>query len=80
MQELPNNKETNNGYLTSLTDQINFLKEENKTKNTAIQILSENQSYLSKQSEKQEFILPKKVSQKKKLKVTQLKVTSNHPP
>ena len=80
MQELPNNKETNNGYLTSLTDQINFLKEENKTKNTVIQILSENQSYLSKQSEKQEFILPKKVSQEKKLKVTQLKVTSNHPP
>ena len=80
MQELPNNKETNNGYLTSLTDQINFLKEENKTKNTVIQILSESQSYLSKQSEKQEFILPKKVSQEKKLKVTQLKVTSNHPP
>ena len=80
MQELPNNKETNNGYLMSLTDQINFLKEENKTKNTVIQILSENQSYLSKQSEKQEFILPKKVSQEKKLKVTQLKVTSNHPP
>ena len=45
IQELPNNKETNNGYITSLTDQINFLKEENKTKNTIIQILSENQSY-----------------------------------
>ena len=65
MQELPNNKETNNGYLTSLTDQINFLKEENKTKNTVIQILSENQNYFSKQSEKQEFIFPKKVSQGK---------------
>ena len=51
MQELPNNKETNNGYLTSLTDQINFLKEENKTKNTVIQILSENQSYFLKQTE-----------------------------
>ena len=36
IQELPNNKETNNGYVTSLTDQINFLKEENKTKNTII--------------------------------------------
>ena len=44
IQELPNSKETNNGYVTSVTDQINFLKEENKTKNT-IQILSENQSY-----------------------------------
>ena len=32
IQELPNNKETNNGYVTSLTDQINFLNEENKTK------------------------------------------------
>ena len=32
IQELPNNKETNNGYITSLTDQINFLKEENKPK------------------------------------------------
>ena len=52
IQELPNNKETNNGYLKSLTDQINFLKEENKTKNTIVQILSENQSYLSKQLEK----------------------------
>ena len=63
IQELPNNKETNNGYVTSLTDQINFLKEENKTKNTIIQILSENQSHFSKQSEKQGFIFPKKVSQ-----------------
>ena len=35
----------------SLTDQINFLKEENKTKNTVIQILSENQSYFLKQTE-----------------------------
>ena len=42
IQELPNNKETNNGYVTSLTDQINFLKEDKKTKNTIIQILSEN--------------------------------------
>ena len=65
MQELPNNKETNNGYVTSLTDQINFLKEENKTKNTIIQILSENQSYFSKQLEKQEFIFPKKSSVRK---------------
>ena len=48
IQELPNNKETNNSYVTSLTDQINFLKEENKTKNTIIQISSENQSYFSK--------------------------------
>ena len=48
MQELPNNKETNNGYVTSLTDQTKFLKEVNKTKNTIIQILSENQNYLSK--------------------------------
>ena len=48
IQELPNNKETNNSYVTSLTDQINFLKEENKTKNTLIQISSENQSYFSK--------------------------------
>ena len=55
----------NNDYVTSLIDQINFLKEENKTKNTIIQILSENQSYFSKQSEKQEFIFPKKVLQKK---------------
>ena len=45
IQELSNSKETNNGYVTSVTDQINFLKEENKTKNTIIQILSENQSY-----------------------------------
>ena len=65
IQELPNNKETNTGYITSLTDQINFLKEENKTKNTIIQMLSENQSYFSKQSEKQEFMFPKKVSQEK---------------
>ena len=69
IQELPNNKETNNGYVTSLTDQINFLKEENKTKNTIIQILSENQSYFSKQSEKQEFIFLKNFC-RKKLKVT----------
>ena len=66
IQELPNNKETNNGYLTSLTNQRNFLKEENKTKNTIIPVLSENQSHLSKQSEKQELILPKKVLQEKK--------------
>ena len=65
IQELPNNNETNNGYVTLLTDQINFLKEENKTKNTIIQILSENQSYFSKQWEKQEFIFPKKVSQER---------------
>ena len=65
MQECPTNKETNNDYVTSLTDQINFLREENKTKNTIIQILSENQSYFSKQLEKQEFIFSKKVSQEK---------------
>ena len=64
IQERRNNKETN-GYVKSLTDQINFLKAENKTKNTIIQILSENQSYFSKQSEKQEFIIPKQVSQEK---------------
>ena len=46
IQELPNNKETNCSYLTSLTDQITFLKEENKTKNTIIQILSEKQLFL----------------------------------
>ena len=65
IQEPSNNKETNNGYVTSLTDQINFLKEENKATNTIIQILSENQSYFSKQLEKQEFIFPRKVSQEK---------------
>ena len=64
IQERRNNKETY-GYVKSLTDQINFLKAENKTKNTIIQILSENQSYFSKQSEKQEFIIPKQVSQEK---------------
>ena len=58
IQERPNNKETNNDYVTSLTAQINFLKEENETKNTIIRILSENQSYFSKQSEKKEFIFP----------------------
>ena len=45
IQERPNNKETSNGYVTSLADQINFLKEENKTKTTILQILSENQTY-----------------------------------
>ena len=65
IQELPNNKETSNGYITSLTDQINFLKEEGKTKNTIIKILSENQSYFQKQLEKQELLFPKKVSQNK---------------
>ena len=77
IQELPNNKETNNGHVTSLTDQINFLKEENKTKKTIIQFLSENQSYFSKQSEKQEFIFPKKVSQEKIKSNTQGLTTSN---
>ena len=75
IQELPNNKETNNGYVTSLTDQINL--EENKTKNTIIQILSENQSYYSKQWEKQEFIFPKKVSQERIKSNTQDLTTSN---
>ena len=77
IQELPNNKETNNGYVTSLTDQINFLKEENKIRNTIIQILSENQSYLSKQSEKQEFTFPIKVSQEKIKSNTQDLTNSN---
>ena len=80
IQEPFNNKETNNGYVTSLTDQINFLKEENKTKNTIIQILSENQSYFSKQLEKQEFIFPKKVSQEKIKSNTQDLTTSNRFP
>ena len=61
--------DTNIDHVTLLIDQINFLKEENNTKNTIIQILSENQSYLAKQSIKQELILPEKASQK--LKVTQ---------
>ena len=65
IQERPNNKETNNGYGTSLTDQIYFLKKENKTKNIIIQILSDKESCLSKQWEKQEFIFPKKVSPEK---------------
>ena len=60
--------DTNSYYVTSLIDQINFFQKENNTKNTIIQILSENQSYFSKQSQKQEFIFPKKVSQKKNLK------------
>ena len=80
IQEPPNNKETNNGYVTSLADQINFLKEENKAKNTIIQILSENQSYFSKQLEKQEFIFPKKVSQEKIKSNTQDLTTSNRFP
>ena len=80
IQEPFNNKETNNGYVTSLTDQINFLKEENKDKITIIQILSENQSYFSKQLEKQEFIFPKKVSQEKIKSNTQDLTTSNRFP
>ena len=43
-----------------MIDQMDFLKEENKIKNIINQILLENQSYFSKQSEKQEFIFPKK--------------------
>ena len=42
MQDIPerrNNKETNTDYIKSLIDQIGFLKKENKTKNTIIQIL-----------------------------------------
>ena len=74
MEERPNRKETNNGYIT---DQINFLKEENKTKNTIIQISSDNQSYFSKQWEKQAFIFPKKVSQEKIKSNTQDLTTSN---
>ena len=70
-------QETNDGYVTSLTDQINFLKEENKTKNTIIQILSENQSYFSKELEKQEFIFPKIVSQEKIKSNTHDLTTSN---
>ena len=63
IQDRPNNKETNTDYVTLLIDQINFLKEENNTKNTIMKILSDNQSYFLKQSEKQEFIFPKIVSQ-----------------
>ena len=59
--------DTNIDHVTLLIDQINFLKEENNTKNTIIQILSENQSYLAKQSIKQELILPEKASQKLKV-------------
>ena len=40
-------------------------------------ILSENQSYFSTQSEKQEFIFPKKVSQEKIKSNTQDLTTSN---
>ena len=76
MQELPNNKETNNCYVTSLTDQINFRKEENDQKYNNSN-LSENQSYFSKQSEKQEFIFPKKGSQEKIKKNTQDFTPSN---
>ena len=39
--------------------------------------MSENQSYLSKQSEKEEFIFPKKVSQEKIKSKTQGLTTSN---
>lgn len=57
--------DTNIDHVTLLIDQINFLKEENNTKNTIIPVLSENQSHLSKQSEKQELIFPKNVSLEK---------------
>ena len=77
IQERPNKKETNNVYVTSLTEQINFIKEENKTKNTIIQILSENQNYFSKHLEKQESIFPKNVSQEKIKSNTQDLTTSN---
>ena len=49
---------------------MNFLNEENKTKHTKIQILSENQS------EKQEFIFPKNIPQEK-VKSNTEKTTSN---
>ena len=49
IRERSNNKKANYDYVTSLIDQIDFLKEQNKTKNTIIQVLSENQSYFSKQ-------------------------------
>ena len=49
IRERPNNKKANYDYVTSFIDQIDFLKEQNKTKNTIIQVLSENQSYFSKQ-------------------------------
>ena len=65
IQKHPNNKETNNDYVMWLIDEIKFLKEENKKKNSIILILSENQSYFSKQFEKQVFVFPKKVSQEK---------------
>ena len=44
---------------------------------TVLMILSENQSYFSTQSEKQEFIFPKKVSQEKIKSNTQDLTTSN---
>ena len=37
----PYNKETNDKYVMRLNDQISFMKEENKTNNAKIQILSE---------------------------------------
>ena len=77
LQELPNNKETNNRYVTSLNDKIKFLKKENKTKNIIIQILSENQSCFSKQSKKQNFVFPKNVSQEKIKSNTQYLTISN---
>ena len=48
IQELPYNKETNDEYVMRLNDQINFMKKENKTNNSKIQILSENQNCFSK--------------------------------
>ena len=67
----------NNDCATSLTDQVNFLKKENKTKKTIIQTLSENQSYFSKQLEKQEFIFPKNVLQEEAKSNAKDLVTSN---
>ena len=52
---------------------INFLKVENKTKNTVIQILSENQSYFSKPNKdvlQRNSYSSRKISSKKDMKGT----------
>ena len=69
VQERPYNKETSNDYVKSL---INFLKVENKTKNTVIQILS-NQSYFSKPNKdviQRNSHSSRKISSKKDMKGT----------
>ena len=70
IQERPYNKETSNDYVKSL---INFLKVENKTKNTVIQILSENQSYFPKPNKdilQRNSYSSRKISSKKDMKGT----------